>query len=109
VVGGLVGGPVGVLAGGALGHGAETPPSLPLDVALQAEFKKQGVTLIQLYRRGPFRLEALFLAHGGYWTVASAAPQVPGWHQIDLDDWLFGDLVDGQLMPWLQANSVIFQ
>lgn len=108
-MGGLVGGPVGLLAGGALGHGAETPLPLPLDVALQAEFKKQGVTLIQLYRRGPFRLDVLFLAHGNYWTVTSTAPRAPGWYQADLDDWLFGDIVDCQLASWLQANPSIFQ
>jgi hypothetical protein len=108
-MGGLVGGPVGILAGGALGHGAETQPPLPLDTSLQSAFASLGVKLIQVYRRGPFRLEALFLSHGSYWTVASEAPRVPGWQQIDLDDWLFGDLVEFQLTPWLRANPVILQ
>lgn len=78
---------------------------LSLEEALQAEFTARRIKLIQLYRGGPYQLEVLFFANGGYWTVASTAPQTPGWHQIDLDDWLFGDLVDVQLENWIQAYS----
>lgn len=108
MLGGLLGGPFGVVAGGALGHSAETSTPLPLEAALHAEFTNRGATLVQLYRRGPFRADVLFLSHGRYWTLSTTAPRVPGWQQTDLDDWLFGDLVDAQLAPWLLSHPVAF-
>ena len=108
VIGGLISGPAGVVVGGMLGHGAETEVPWPLDEALRAAFAAEGTPLVQLYRRGPFTLEALFISHGLYTTLVSSAPRVRGWQQLDLDDWLFGDLVDCQLGPWLRQHPVRF-
>lgn len=102
-----MGGPVGILVGGALGQAGETPAPIALEDALRGEFVARGVGLVALYRHGPYRLEAVFSTRmAGYWSVSSNAPRVPGWTQVDLDDWLFGDLVDCQLAPWLRTNEI---
>jgi hypothetical protein len=106
VVGGLIGGPLGILLGGALGHSGETTPPLSLEEALRREFEARRIQFVELYRHGPYRIEAVFLAGGGFWTVASEAPRVQGWSQVDLDDWLFGDLIDWRLDPWLQVHRI---
>jgi hypothetical protein len=111
VVGGLIGGPLGILLGGALGHSGETPPPYSLEESLRRAFKERDLQFVELYRHGPFQIEVSFLIdqviNGSvFWTVGSIAPRVSGWKQVDLDDWLYGDLVDEQLDPWLQAYRV---
>ncbi|MCX5745758.1 MAG: hypothetical protein NT062_25055 [Proteobacteria bacterium] len=103
VIGGLIGGPLGILLGGALGHTGETPPPFPLEEALRHQFENRGTQLVELYRHGPFRIEAVFLTNTGFWTIVSTAPRVQGWTQVDLDDWLFGDMIDYHLDPWIRS------
>lgn len=78
--------------------------AISLESSLRAEFATRGASLVQVYRHGPYRIEVLFLYGDGYWTLGTQAPapnDVNWTRQEDLDDWLFGDLVDEKLAPWI--------
>lgn len=90
------------MVGGPLGHASDPGTPQPLRDALAIEFHDRGVRLAELYRKSARHAEVLFERGGDFWTIHSKAPDVPGWTQEKLDDWLFGDLVDVQLTDRLK-------
>ena len=77
-----------------------TDPALAFLVCSRAEsqlrnaFAERGAKLINLYRQGPYKIEALFLVGtSNYWSVTSQADRTPMWTQATLDAWLYEDLV----------------
>lgn len=100
-----MGGPPGAALGAMLGHGGEKQAPFALTEALQMAFGARYAPLVQLYRHGPFALEALFQHGGEYFSLFAQAPVRSDWRQEDLDDWLYGELVE-QLIEWLQQYGV---
>jgi hypothetical protein len=102
VVGALVGllfsqTPAGALIGGLVGKAATPQNPLPLELALRNALLPKGFSLAQLYRHGPRRVRILINRGDGYWTLESQMPLYLGLGQDDIDDWLYGDLLDYQL------------
>lgn len=72
---------------------------------LREAFKSRGAELIQTYRHGPYKIEALFrVEKNHYWTVASRATRERAWTQSELDAWLHEDLVV-QLDRWRRDHD----
>jgi hypothetical protein len=88
--------PLGAVAGGAIGSALSNQP-LPLETALRAYFTQIGLPVIGFYRLGPRAAKVLFSHHNQFWIVESHAPDNPNWTPNDLDDWLYGDIVENQL------------
>ncbi len=93
----------GDLNDGLFGHPATSEEPLPLTVALQKEIDRAGCKMIEFYRCGPYVVKVLLDYKGGFWTLCSEAPKVDGWEVENLEDWLFGDLIDFQLPQKLLA------
>jgi len=95
----------GGLLGGVLGHAIDPKRgvALSLETSVRNHLTSQGALLVELYRHGPYRVEILFAYAGQYWTIESTAPPASDWTQENLDDWLFGDLMDHQLPSRLRA------
>jgi hypothetical protein len=77
-----------------------TDPALAFLVRSRAEsqlrnaFAERNAELINLYRHGPYKIEALFLVStSNYWSVTSQADGTRTWTQAALDAWLYEDLV----------------
>lgn len=105
ILGALLGGaltenPIGAITGGAIGNALINKP-LPLEAAIRAHFTKLGLPVIGFYRLGPRMAKVLFHYHDQFWTVTSSAPDSPDWKLDDLDDWLYGDIIENQLPPKL--------
>lgn len=98
--------PVGLLAGGALGNLASQP--LSLEAAIRTYFSKLGLPVIGFYRLGPRAANVLFRYRDQFWTVGSIAPNSPDWKAAELDDWLYGDIIERQLPVKLaEINSLL--
>lgn len=95
----------GALLGAMAGGLATKEQPVPLDRALRDAFSAAGATLHQIYRHGPHRVRVLFNYAGQFWTIESTAPQ-PLVLQDEIDDWLFGDLVDYQLRTQIEKILV---
>ncbi len=94
----------GAFIGGALGGLATKEQPVTLERALRDGFSAVGANLISMYRHGPMHVRVLYNYKGQFWTIDSIAPFMGS--QDDLDDWLFGDLVDHQLVSQLnQLNG----
>lgn len=89
--------PLGVIIGSVIGGAATERKPLPLDKALQLELERQGFHVTQIYRHGPNRLRVLISQHESFWTLDSRAPTNSQMSADDIDDWLYGDLIDFQL------------
>lgn len=83
--------PIGIIAGGAIGNALASQPQ-ELETAIRSYFTQKGLPVISFYRLGPFAAKVLFSHHRQYWIVESHAPQA-NWTAEQLDDWLYGDLV----------------
>ncbi len=105
LLGGLMGGPPGAALGALLGHGTEKQAPFALTEALQSAFAARNARLVELYRHGPFALEALFEHGGEYFSLFAQAQLRSDWQQVDLDDWLYGELLV-QLNQWLQQYGL---
>jgi hypothetical protein len=88
-------GPLGLIAGSAVGNLASQP--LSLEAAIRAYFTKMGLPVVGFYRLGPQAATVLFRYRDQFWTVGSAAPNSPDWTSDNLDDWLYGDITEKQL------------
>jgi len=72
---------------------------------LREAFTQRGIELVQLYRHGPFRLEALFKrGAAGYWPVQANVNREQPWTQEQLDAQLDNALIDA-LDQWLNARA----
>jgi hypothetical protein len=92
----LTGGAGGALLGGFLGAAAANQPQ-PLEAAIRAHFMKLGLPVIGFYRFGPRAAKVSFRYRDQFWIVESHAPENPDWTPENLDDWLYGDIVEQQL------------
>ena len=82
----------GTLAGTAIGGAIGNQP-LPLNQAIRQVFSERGLNVISFYRLGRSAAKILFLYQGIYWTLESHAPQNPRMTDEQVEDWLFGDLI----------------
>ena len=70
----------------------------PLIEKLRSELVARDIILVELYRHGPFRAEALLKVRDAeYRAIESVASREVAWTQAELDTWLLRDLVDVQL------------
>lgn len=81
----------------------QVPFPLPLREAVGYALRAEEAELINFYRRVPYIAEVLFRHGGQFWTIRSEAPSQAQWTQEALDDWLYGDLVDYQLVAKLAS------
>lgn len=95
-----------IFFGGFIDTHYEEKPT-PFAIALMQGFRLFRCELIQLYRKGPYSVSALFSIEGvaGTWTVSSDAPFSPEWDADGLEDWMYGDLVFVQLPQKLAIVS----
>ncbi len=100
--------PVAVLAGGAIGDALANQP-LPLEAAIRSYFAQKGLPIISFYRLGPYAARVLFNYLDQYWIVESHAPQNPNWTPENLDDWLYGDMVQTLEAKLTQINRRLIQ
>lgn len=70
---------------------------------LRQAFAQRGVVLVQLYRQGPYKLEALFTLGVAYWPIEVSVSREQPWTQQRLDDQLDHDLVEA-LDHWLERR-----
>lgn len=105
-IGGLIVNPVGALIGALLGHAVSPREPFPLETALRESLHPYGLTLLQLYRYGPRKVRILVGQGASFWTLESEAPPHPALSQDDVDDWLYGDLIDYQF-PKLYKGGVL--
>lgn len=92
--------PIGILAGGTLGNAIAKQPQ-ELEAAIRSHFTQRGLPVINFYRLGPHAAKVLFSYFNQFWIVESHAPAAANWTAENLDDWLYGDLVqtlDSQLV-----------
>lgn len=80
------------LIGGALG-GAIGNLKTPLNEALRQRFAEKSLDVVSFYRLGRFGAKILFRLNDAYWTLESDAPQSPVMEIEQIDDWLYGDIV----------------
>lgn len=94
LVGALTRNPYGAVAGGVLGNAMGTETPVPFELALKQLFQQHQCELIELYRRGPFRIKITFRYNGGYWAIEAQAPRPDStaWKQETLQDWLYGEV-----------------
>lgn len=86
---------IGATVGAALGGLITQDQPVPLEKALRDALAPFGATLVSMYRLGPAHVRVLFNYQAQFWTIESTAPHTAT--QEELDDWLFGDLIDYQL------------
>jgi len=84
--------PIGILAGGAIGNAIANQPA-ELEAAIRSYFAQKNLPVISFYRLGPHAAKVLFSYLDQYWIVESHAPQNLNWTDEQLDDWLYGDLI----------------
>ena len=102
----LSGGLGAALVGGLAGSALANQP-LSLEAAIRAYLAEKGLAVIGFYRYGPQKVKVSFrYAPDKYWMIASSAPPSPHWTQEDIDDWLYGDLIDKQLpAAWAKISA----
>lgn len=83
----------GTALGGTLGGILGNQP-LPLPQAVRQEFTKKGLEVVSFYRLGRFAAKILFRYNDRYWTLESRAPRIPEMTIEQIEDWLYGDLVE---------------
>ncbi len=83
----------GTVAGGVVGGAFGNQP-LSLHQALRQKFNEKGLQIINFYRLGRFAAKVLFLYQEKYWTLESHVPQFPEMEIEQIEDWLYGDLVE---------------
>jgi hypothetical protein len=75
---------------------------------LRERFLERGATIVQTYRHGPFRLEALFTVEHpySYWAIECSVDRerVPAWTQEVLDRQLDDDLI-AELNRWMTIRG----
>ena len=100
----LTGGLGGALLGGAIG-GALANQRQPLEMAVREYFKSYGLDVV-FYYPAPRAVRVTFRdASNAYWTVQSIMPDNLHLSPEDSSDWLYGNLIDGELpkvMPRLK-------
>lgn len=96
---------MGAVVGGAIGNALANQP-LSLEAAVRAYFTQKRLPVIGFYRLGPKAAKVLFHYRDGAWIVMSRAPDNPNWTPDDLDDWLYGDLIERQLPAKLAEIDV---
>ncbi len=84
--------PTGAVAGSALGGVIGNKP-MPLNEALRQKFAEKALEVVSFYRLGTYSAKVLFLHDNTYWTLESRAPNTPEMTIEQIDDWLYGDLV----------------
>ena len=67
---------------------------LTLSQALRQKFTEKGFEVINFYRLGRFAAKILFLYQDRYRTLESRAPQTPEMTLEQIEDWLYGDLIE---------------
>jgi hypothetical protein len=99
--------PIGIIAGGAVGNALGNQPQ-PLEAAIRSYFTKKDLPVIGFYRLGPHAAKVLFSYLNQYWIVESHAPQNPNWTAEQLEDWLYGDLVQtlGSKLAGIDQRSI---
>lgn len=97
---------LGSLVGYALGKNAESAVGgdllgavlinqpLSLHQALRQKFTEKSLEVINFYRLGRFGAKILFRYQNAYWTLESRAPQTPPMTTEQIEDWLYGDLIE---------------
>jgi hypothetical protein len=98
ILGGLFGYAIGentesAIGGGLLGAVLMHPP-LSLHQALRQKFAENSLDVINFYRLGRFGAKVLFRYQNAYWTLESHAPQNPLMTTEQIEDWLYGDLIE---------------
>jgi hypothetical protein len=88
--------PLGAIAGGAVGNALGNQP-LSLEAAVRGYFTQESLPVIGFYRLGPTSVKVLFRYRDQFWTITSRAPDSPYWTPEDLDDWLYGDIINKKL------------
>lgn len=88
----LTANPPGALAGGALGN-SPASQAQPLEAAIRAYFASKNLPLVAFYRLGPLAAKVLFNHHNQFWIVETHAPASDSWTNEQLEDWLYGDLI----------------
>jgi hypothetical protein len=66
---------------------------MSLEAAIRAYFAQNATPVVAFYRLGPKAAMVLFRFRGQFWTLTSHAPDSLSWTTEDLDDWLYGDLI----------------
>jgi len=97
----------GAIAGGAIG-GALGNQSLPLNEALRQKFAEKNLGIISFYRLGTHAAKILFRHNKAYWTLESRTPESPEMNLEQIEDWLYGDLVQ-KLDDFLSQNDLRLQ
>jgi hypothetical protein len=104
VLGGLAGGPPGLLLGGIAGATLASE-AFPLDEALANVFRAHGLELVRLYRRTPTGLQLLFRSGPGasFWRLDVDVPvphaATPAEFATKVDDSLYDQAV-ANLIEW---------
>ena len=97
----------GAVTGGALGGALANQP-LPLNEALRQKFTEKGLSVVSFYRLGPHAAKILFRYNEAYWTLESRTPESPQMKPEQIEDWLYGDLVE-KLDAFLSHNDLRLQ
>lgn len=93
----------GALVGGAIGALSNQP--LPLHQAVRQTFTEEGMDIVNFYRLGRFAAKVLFRFQNTYWTLESHAPQTSQMALEQIEDWLYGDLIQ-QLATFLKHDDL---
>jgi hypothetical protein len=83
----------GAVGGGTLGGILGNQP-LPLHQAIRQKFTEKGLEVINFYRLGRFAAKILFRYQNVYWTLESHTSKTPEMTIEQIEDWLYGDLVE---------------
>jgi len=81
------------IGGGLLGAVLMNQP-LSLHQSLRQKITEKGLEIINFYRLGRFGAKILFRYQNAYWTLESRVPQTPPMTNEQIDDWLYGDLIE---------------